>query len=182
MLLSVAWCLRITWCRMLHKLSGTFLAIGRPVMFDPSLFLPDRHDALQAPAHRWLRCQYLQDCGLLPTALDDALTQTAYAFCRAWESCRDDVQRQRLARASSPGRGRTSLSSWHDTATSGNRSAVTCRSGQCQNRGDMQADPGSDPDGSRFVLRCTLVPEGPGLHRQRRHRSQGPSGFTSQRP
>lgn len=68
-------------------------------MFDPVQFLPDPHDALQEPCHRWLRCQYLLEYHRPPTLEDDPITDDAYHFLLVWRRCRDDAQRQQVAQA-----------------------------------------------------------------------------------
>jgi hypothetical protein len=79
--------------------SDRILATARPAVFEPFLFLPSPHDALQAPDHRWLRCQHLLDSGRSPMPQDDPLVQDAYAFLYDWRRCRNDAQRNNLASA-----------------------------------------------------------------------------------
>jgi hypothetical protein len=67
-------------------------------MFKLSQYLPSLHDADQEPGHRWLRALYLLQHRRSPTPKDDRLTHKAYAFIRDWRRCRNDVQRDQLAR------------------------------------------------------------------------------------
>jgi hypothetical protein len=67
--------------------------------FDPTAFLPDRHDPWQEPAHRWLRCGYLLGHGRRPLrGRDDVATQRAWRFRRGLARCRGEADRARLAR------------------------------------------------------------------------------------
>jgi hypothetical protein len=68
-------------------------------MFNRLRFLPSPHDADQEPGHRWLRALYLLEKRRSPTPKDDSLTRDACAFIRAWRRCRNDAQRELLARA-----------------------------------------------------------------------------------
>jgi hypothetical protein len=65
-----------------------------------SLFkhLPNPHDPFRSPARRWLRCQYLLQHGRPHSCLDDRQTWTAFRFLWAYQRCRDDAARGRLAR------------------------------------------------------------------------------------
>jgi hypothetical protein len=90
-----------------------------------SSYLPSPHDPFRPPQRRLLRCRYLLEHGRRPhPRLDDPQTRTAFQFLRAYQRCRDEDARRRVARQ------RPALAEAHafySTATSLARSEVEAR-------------------------------------------------------
>src|SRR5262249_13975675 len=70
---------------------------GNAIM--PTGFVFSPHDPFRRPERRWLRCLHLLDHGRRPDPrADDPQTGTAFQFLWAYQRCRDDDARRRVAR------------------------------------------------------------------------------------